>query len=140
MKKIKIFFFLLFCMACFSCATKTENLSYVDVNGNPEIVNEMVVRIVDLIQEEKGVEDTTINLMRKGTTVFDKAILDELQNRGFAMSETEGVITSFVIDSFEENKIYLTVTLDKIIFSQIFVYEAQTGMIKPGSPLNKGEV
>lgn len=140
MKYIQTVLILLFCSITFSCAAKDYSENYVDINGSPEIVKTMVVKVVDLIQAEKGVETTTIRLLRKGNTPFDIEVLSELKRRGFALSDTEGIATNFVIDGFEKNKIYVSVMLDKTILSRIFIYEAQTGVIKPGSPLSKGEV
>ncbi|MBU1386947.1 MAG: hypothetical protein KKD32_03750 [Proteobacteria bacterium] len=138
MKFIKILFIL--SLVCYSCAAKQQNLSYVDIEGDPEIIKNLAVEIVGLIHMEKNVQNVVINLIYDKDNVLGDEILKELKDKGFALSDTDGTKTTFLVTSFEANKIYLSVTLDKMMLSRIYLYEAQTGTISVASPLNKGDV
>jgi hypothetical protein len=141
MKKMIKFYMLLFlCLICFSCAGKQQpDMSYVDVDGDKELMNKIVVEIADLIHQEKNI-NTTINLVYDFSDTFGNLLFEELKGRGFALSDVDGVVTTYTVNSFEPNRIYLSITLDKMRLSRIFVYEAQTGTIKSFSPLSRGEV
>lgn len=136
LKIIPVFFL---CLVCFSCASKQVEKSYVDIEGNPDLIKKISLEIVDLINQEKSI-NTTINLVYDFGDVLGDEILEELKRRGFPLSETDGVTTTFVVRSHDFNKIYLSVSLDKLVMSRIFIYEEQTGKIIPGTPLSKGEV
>ncbi|MBU1389358.1 MAG: hypothetical protein KKE62_01375 [Proteobacteria bacterium] len=140
MKFIKFSIICCLVLSLFSCAPdSTGPASYVGVNY-PEITQALAIEIADLIQQEMNIPTTVINLAKDDENILSDKVLTILKNRGYAISQTEGTVTTFTIDELSANKIYLTITLDKIRLSRIYTYEAQTGKILPGSPLNKGEV
>jgi hypothetical protein len=139
MKYIKIISVFFLCLVCLACAAKTQKMSFVDIEGNPELIKKIVIEIVDLINQEKDV-NTTINLVYEPDDVLGDNVLAELKKRGFPLSKNSGLTTTFIVNSYEVNKIYLSITIGKMILSRIFIYEAQTGVLIPESPLSKGEV
>ena len=139
MKYIKFISIFFLCLGCFSCAVKTQNMSFVDIEGNPELIDKIVIEIVDLINQEKAI-NTTINLVYGPDNILGDDVLAELKKGGFPLSGDSGLTTTFIVDSHDANKIYLSITIGKMVLSRIYIYEAQTGLIKPGSPLSKGEV
>ena len=114
-------------------------MSFVDIEGDPELIKKIVIEIVDLINQEKDV-NTTINLVYEPDDVLGDNVLAELKKRGFPLSKNSGLTTTFIVNSYEVNKIYLSITIGKMILSRIFIYEAQTGVLIPESPLSKWEV
>ncbi len=140
MKWLKYASILFLCLVCFSCASKQKGpVSFVDIENEPELINTIAVEIVDLISQEKNI-NTTINLVYEFGDVLGDKIFEELKTRGFPLSESDGLHTSFVVNSLDGSRIYLSITMGKMMLSRIFIYEVQTGSLKPGSPLNIGEV
>lgn len=140
MKPIKLLSVILLCLICASCASKrTEPVSFVEIKGNPDLIKKITLEIADLIQQEKSINET-INLVYDLGDPIGDPLHEELKGRGFALSDVDGIKTTFVVTSFDATRIYLSVTMDKMMLSRIFIYEAQTGSIRPGTPLNKGEV
>ncbi len=139
MKYIKIASIFFICLGCFSCATKQQEMSYVDTEGNPELIDMIAIEIVDLISQEKTI-NTTINLIYEPNNVLGDKVLAELKKRGFPLSFDSGLSITFTVNSHGANKIYLSIILEKMVLSRIFIYEEQTRLLKPGSPLSKGEV
>lgn len=139
MKYIKILSIFFICLICFSCATKNIAKSYIDIEGNPDLIKKIIFEIADLINQEKNI-NTTINLVYDFDNVLGNEVLKELKKRGFPLSDTNGVRTTVIVGSHDFNKIYLTISLDQMILSRIYLYEAQTGAITPITPLSKGRV
>lgn len=140
MEKRKLTAIIFVCLICFSCAAKQpESTSFVNVN-DPEIVPKITKQIVRLIKKEASIQKDTLNLVYGPENIIGTAVADELKQKGFALSETEGIKTVFTVDSFIENKIFICVIVNKKILSQVFVFETQTGIVKPNSPLSIGEV
>ncbi len=134
---ISLFFL---CLVCFSCASKQKGpVSFVDIENEPELINKIAVETVDLISQEKNV-NTTINLVYDFGDALGDKIFEELKSRGYPLSETDGLQTNFVVNSLDGTRIYLSITMGKMMLSRIFIYEAQTGNLRPGSPLSIGEV
>jgi len=140
MKTIKFLMVACLCIISFSCAAKQEKSSYVDIEGNPDIIKKLAIEIVDLIHQEKNIANTVIHLVYDGENAIADEVLTELKKRGFGLSDVDGITTAFTVESYGENRIYLCVTLDKTMFSRFFLFEAQTGKISPASPLCKGEL
>lgn len=140
MKLIKTTIIFGLILSLFSCAANNKGpASYVGVDY-PEITQALAIEIADLIQQEKNITTVVINLADDQENILSGKVLKILKDRGYATSKTEGIVTTFTVDNLSENKIYLTVTLNKIRLSRVYIYQAQTGKILPGSPLNKGEV
>ncbi len=140
MKYIKIVFIFFLVLSCISCASKQEKpISFVDIEGDQELTHKIVLEIADLIAQESTI-NTTIKLIYDFDDLLGDQLNDELKTRGFALSETDGVETTFTVNSLDATRIYIAIKMGKMLLSRIFVYEAQTGAIRPGSPLSKGEV
>ena len=125
-------------MALLACSGKQERATFTD-NGNPEIVKLVAVQIVDLIHQEKNIQETVITLSDKEKTPVEVEVLAELKKRGFALADEGGLPTAVTVQNYGKRKIYLSVTVGKMILSRIFIYDARTDTLIPDSPLCKGE-
>ena len=138
MKILKYLMFVCFFAALLGCSGKRERAMFTD-DDNPEIVKRVAVQIVDLIHQERNIQETVITLSEKDKTPVEVEVLAELKKRGFALSDEGGIPTSVTVQDHGKKKIYLSVTLGRMILSRIFIYDARTDTLIPDSPLCKGE-
>lgn len=137
MKIFKCLMIACFFIALLGCSGKRERATFTD-NDNPEIVKMVAVQVVDLIHQEKNIRETVITLSDKEKPV-EVEVLAELKKRGFALADEGGIPTTVTVQDYGKKKIYLSVTLGKMILSRIFIYDARTDTLIPDSPLCKGE-
>ena len=135
MKIIKYLMIVCFFAALLGCSGKRA--VFAD-NDNPEIVKLVAVQIVDLIHQEKNIRETVITLSDKEKPV-EIEVLAELKKRGFALADDGGTPTTVTVQDYGKKKIYLSVTVGKMILSRIFIYDARTDTLIPDSPLCKGD-